>query len=608
MRVSRAIKIIAILCFTLIAVSLIVARNSPATGYEPSIYTATPPLVWGGLIFGVICGIGIIFHQLYTGKQEENRLWLVGLLLVALSFITVLSMHVIRSYLLYGTGDSLTHLVYVRDLLSSGHVEARNLYPVAHIYAAELHQILSIDVTRLFGYIPIFFNALYIVFIYLFARSVFADKGQVILATLAGILVLTSLRVGFVYFCPNELADVILPLAFLLTLTRFSPRNSPQFATLLIFMILFFPVFHVMAAFALLTILSGLWIPNRLHNLLSRNSGQRDDIGRSFALPVALCLLVWIIAWISSFGIWGSTILNLRTLIVEGGQTMLEEEMWYVRYADQYGYNVAEQFFKVYGETLVYGLFTLISIPMLLRRLPSSASLRNLFSLYGPLALLSLSFIILFGLNLGFGPQRLLRYMLIIGAMFVGYVCYEIVKKARGSPARSFLPKLGFYLVITALILLSLNGGAKAYLSRYLLQTNNQPAVSELQGLGWFVENKADLSSQGITIPPRRVIPLFVAPQERAKRIGEFWDYAPPPYHFNYDQQDILGRSYAEDSYILLNRASRLVYIEVLPEMAKHRFYPADFERLEHDPSVDKLYDNSGLDVWYVRSQTSGAD
>jgi hypothetical protein len=49
----------------------------------------------------------------------------------------------------------------------------------------------------------------------------------------------------------------------------------------------------------------------------------------------------------------------------------------------------------------------------------------------------------------------------------------------------------------------------------------------------------------------------------------------------------------------------RLQYVEVDPEVAQYRFYASDFDRLEDDPSVDKLYANSGLEVWYIHPVSS---
>ena len=90
--------------------ALFVARNSPAVAYETSIYTATPLIVWGVLILNALCGIGIVVHQVYTKRYKESKLWLLGLLLVLLSFITVLSLWIIRGYYLWSDGDPLLHL------------------------------------------------------------------------------------------------------------------------------------------------------------------------------------------------------------------------------------------------------------------------------------------------------------------------------------------------------------------------------------------------------------------------------------------------------------------------------------------------------------------
>jgi len=36
--------------------------------------------------------------------------------------------------------------------------------------------------------------------------------------------------------------------------------------------------------------------------------------------------------------------------------------------------------------------------------------------------------------------------------------------------------------------------------------------------------------------------------------------------------------------------------------MAQLRWFIADFERLNMDNSIDKLYSNSGFDIWYINA------
>jgi len=36
-------------------------------------------------------------------------------------------------------------------------------------------------------------------------------------------------------------------------------------------------------------------------------------------------------------------------------------------------------------------------------------------------------------------------------------------------------------------------------------------------------------------------------------------------------------------------------------------YLPEDFARLENDPSIDKLYVNSGFDYWYIHAEASSS-
>jgi hypothetical protein len=57
---------------------------------------------------------------------------------------------------------------------------------------------------------------------------------------------------------------------------------------------------------------------------------------------------------------------------------------------------------------------------------------------------------------------------------------------------------------------------------------------------------------------------------------------------------------------LILNQPDRLQYVELYPQMAQFRFYPSDFARLEDDTTLDKVYLNGGLDVWYIHGTKAG--
>lgn len=78
-----------------------------------------------------------------------------------------------------------------------------------------------------------------------------------------------------------------------------------------------------------------------------------------------------------------------------------------------------------------------------------------------------------------------------------------------------------------------------------------------------------------------------------------------PPYHFNYTESPTLGTSYTTDRYLILHALDKVLYEKVYPELREFRFVPSDFEKLERDPSVAKLYSNGGLDVYFIYARAS---
>ena len=143
---SKLIKILALMSIIFWVIALLVTWSSPATGYEASIYSATPRLFWVANVLNLIIGLGIIVHQItYKNNRRESKLWIIGFVLVFLTFAAVLSLWIIRGYALLGEGDPLTHLGVIRNIISTGHMESSNYYPITHIYLAQLSEISNIS-------------------------------------------------------------------------------------------------------------------------------------------------------------------------------------------------------------------------------------------------------------------------------------------------------------------------------------------------------------------------------------------------------------------------------------------------------------------------------
>ena len=594
------IKTVAVICFILITIALVVARNSPATGYEASIYSSTPAILWVSLILSIVCGITIIVHQIYNREYEKHNLWMIGLLLVFLSYIICLSLHIIRGYYMWCmAGDPATHIGTIKQIISDGHIPRILFYPIAHIYTTELSQILSIDLISLHKLIPLFFGLLYIPFMYLFAKSILPGKGYVILATVASC---TLVHGWYLNLTPNHLSNLLFPMLLFILVKVFTTRKI-QWEILILIMVFLYPPFHPVPTFALMITLIALHLPKRAFALINKGTSQinNEGIGR-FNATLLMILLVWGISWISSFYVWDLTIRNIHTLMVEGGPSHLQKLTELITYAEGYGYSVIEQIFKVMWGSFVYIILTLICLPILWKETRTNKETNNLFPLYGPLLILGLFSVMLYFLNVGFGPLRILVYIVMICTIFTGFILYRIIEKIRENNKASF-HKFALVLLITLIVSVSISGMLKLYPSPYILSISWQTTQTEVEGMNWLFHNKdLNIKISGISIAQHRFADLLLTPEEKReqkipRRLPEELRV---PFHFGYDNHSSLSASYEKDVYLGLTQRDESIYIDVFPEIAELRWYPSDFEKLEHDRGVDKLYSNGGFDVWYV--------
>jgi len=639
MPAQRVIKLLTICCFVLITVALLLAWNSPATGYESSIYKATPLLFWLFLGFSAACGIGITVHQVWTKQHETSRLWVLGLLIILFSYVALLSLHIIRGYAFWCFGDPATHLGEINSIIGTGYFGGDNFYPIITTYAAQLCQICNLDPVIFHKLLPVVFALIYVAFMYLLAKSVLPNKGAVIMVTIAS---LAPLHASYLNFTPNGLANLLLPMALFLLVKSFSD-GAWRWRTLFILMVFLFPVFHPVPAVALAVALVAIPLAKVIFDKVAKNARKIFDSGVKFSLVALAILVIWGGCWISSFSLSQGLMNSLAAesySIPETPSAIIEQSpvtelsptadgyprpepytletapapgrisgkvsnvarlIDAIRYAQAYGYSALGHIFNLYGAVFLYIVLTLIALPILWRRIGKQSNLGNLASLYGPLAAIVLVIVFLYLTAVGFSPLRFVMYIILICTIFAGFTLYEVIKNARTSRwklARLIAP------ILVALFLAGAfaNGAGRLYASPHTLNDNYQVAQTEINGMDWLFHNKdyaLDISTH--CLPPGRFADFILTSEEREQRQDIPRRSAHSiPSHFGYHKGAWLGEYYDEDSYMALGKRDRLRYVEVYPELAKYRFYPEDFAQLEGDTTVDKLYTNGELDVYYI--------
>lgn len=593
---SKMQKIVLIICFVLLSISLIVTYNHPSSGYEYSIYSFTPKILWISIIFSILCGFFIVLNNNFT-SDTTTHFEIVGLFLISLCFIICNAVFIIRGYYLWCIrGDPATHIGFVNEILLTGHLPLELFYPALHIYTSQIFSVSGVEINTLSKILPLIFSVLYIPFMYVLSKAVFPEKSQIILSIVAGC---TLINGWYLNFTPNCLSNLYFPLLIYILFKKALTKDT-RWELFILIMVFFYPIFHIIPTLTFIIFISTLFIPNLF---FSRIHGQKQTINqnkplRIFKLTLLILVLTWSITWISSFYVWDLTIKNFYILMTESSSYKISALVDNVNYAKEYGYDVVGLTLKNIGGPLIYVLISIISFPTIWS---NKEKLNNLFSLYGPLLCICLITVAFFFTNILFDPLRMVTYATIISTLFVGFFLDYLIRKIKCRNNKFF--SFGFMGIIILLLIIWINGIFTLYPSPYKLESNFQTTKSDVEGMSWLFENRnLDIEVTGMTVIPFRYADLLLSSED--KQLQKFSHYSPSylkvPYHFGYDSNPHLSSYFYNNVYLVANELDKSLYKDLFPQMAEIRWIPSDFEKLNKDSSIMKIYSSKKVDIFYI--------
>lgn len=607
---QRFQKIILTFLFSLLSVALIIAWNTPATGYESSIYWSTPLILWVSLIASVIGGVALVVVAIAKNELEKDIFWKIGFLLVFLCYTICLALFIIRGYYMWCmAGDPASHIGWAKETLGMGHTPTSVMYPITHIYLSEIVYIANLDLVFLHKIVPLIFGLLCVLFMYVFARALFSKSAE---ALLAGVI---SCSLAFGYYLsltPNGLGNLFLPFTLYLTV-RYLQQKAWPWAVALSAIILLYPVFHPVPAMFIGMVFLTLWIPPIFPEVVKAlherkiNELNLNRVELRLVLPF-LVLLIYFIYWISLFSMWDWTIKSIyQTICLEQEPAAMMGLMDQISYAQDYGYSIIEQIVRrLWGPIILFAL-SMISLPLLWRNFSRGYYNEHLFAFYGPLGVIALLMPALYLFNLTFGPLRLMFYVAMLGTVFAAYLFGCLLTKERLSSGLQG-SSLETTFVILAIVSLFLGGMLNLYPSPYNLTQNYQVTQSEVAGMAYTYEYRdVDIPLSGITIAPGRFAYALLSPEERAiQNFPMFLENQDRiiPWHFGYDKHMSISSVYDKETDLAITQRDKLIYVDYFPDMAQYRFTNQDFEQLTYDPNISSLYSNSGFDFWKVTVMT----
>jgi hypothetical protein len=577
----------------------------PADGYEISIYSVFPVYFWLLLVIPLF----VLFYRiidLFKNSHDDSRSFYSYDIFLSI-FASILSLSIFlllpffRGYYLYSGGDALTHLFYIEDISLNGHFGLNNLYPVIHIFVNNFSYLTGVDARILMFFVPLIFLILFIFSMYLLSSSFQFNKKESLFVILLSVIPIFSVETT--YLTPSIMSFFMIPFVLYILLKSRVSSQSLAFSILFLTLLFIFPFFHPETTIFLIIILFVIYIYQiigikLLKNFYKNNSKNIFNLeSRSLITPILIISIAFFV-WFSSTLIFGNTIKTVyNSLILNVGASPVDFYSGIITRVQIPFTQLLELALKKYGGFVIYvGLAAIPSFSIFLKLIsgkkvdPIKVILATIFVVLSVLGILFLfkNFII---------GERPLKYVIMVSILISSLLISTIISKYYKKP--TFFRKASFILVSVLIISATFIAYGNTYSSPTVNSYNYQVQTSDYSGLNFFFTQKnQSLPILSILVDQRRWRDLFSL---RNNSILNIKSNAPVD-HFGYDQGKNLGDLYSKDSYLLFNGLSERFYPEVYARYKNSwRFTPQDFIKLDNDPTVNLIYDNAEINIFYVK-------
>lgn len=572
-------KSCASISFIFITLALIlIYKNSPATGYDISLYASFPTAMWIFLLGAMVLGICIIVYEAFS--SDNSNLWYLGFLILILSNFIILSLHFFKGYYFLTISDPFGHLGFTANIISTGSI-GENYYPITHILGAELVEIAGIELTTVMKYLPVIFTILSTIFIYLLAKVISKHKGHALLAAATGSTLLYSYYHVSTY--PQSLSLLMFPTGFYLYFKSMK-FSTISFRFLFIIMIFLFPFFHPAPELVLIFCLLGgemailLW-----RKRLKSGTEEQEKLSRN---PAVISIVIFF-TWFTSFSVFGSMSYNFvhwyKGNVGEIPRFNELQSVSVLQPVDQ-----VLLVLKMYGDQFIYIILSLAAFVIAIRYLMrKNNEYMNLFILSVMMVLSAGTYALFF---LGGGVTTIGRLagansILWVTPVLAGFAMFELSGKMRYRTLASGAVAL---IIVSATLL----GVFTVYRSPWIYQPNTQITLMDMAGIGW-ANNHEESSKTGYLGWPAGYHPVVIPP------------------HFGYPVSETLGEALGQNMTLLLTETFRKAVQDsvlsknsvVPPGLSGQGFNKEDIVRLEQDKSVDLVYTNGEFDILHVNAR-----
>jgi len=302
-------KIVSFLSILLISISFLVVFGTPSSGsYELSIYEIYPRYFWFLLLISIIGGNFILIKNSIYPDNHNSSSGLFGCTIIFLVDLILISIPIVRKYIIFGRGDVLSHIGLVKDILYDGFISPSNSYPMVHIFSVQLNLVTGMDILMPPLLIPFIYTLLYLFFFYILARWISPNREEsLLILSFAFILFFnTSISqiVSYSVFAPYSQLILMFPLFIYIFLNVIRFNSNYSYRILNIILIFYCVFIHPLSGIPVITMIL-TW---EFVILIFKKNNRFFEFAQNYNIQsLKNSFLLYIIA----FSLWGTLIYSL---------------------------------------------------------------------------------------------------------------------------------------------------------------------------------------------------------------------------------------------------------------------------------------------------------
>jgi hypothetical protein len=435
---------------------------------------------------------------------------------------------------------------------------------------------------------------------YLLSTALNFNKKQSLFVILLSIIPIFGL--DMVYLVPSAEAFFLIPLVLYVLIKSRTSSTNISFSIILVILLVLLPFFHPEATFFVivifLVILIDQIIGNKQLKTVFKNYNKSFISKPNTILTPLILVSVAFFTWFSSCIIFGNTIQTVyNSLILNIGTSTVELYTGIINEFQVPLNQLLELIFKIYGADGIYIILAAIPtlticLKILLRKKVDTTNsiLASIFIITAILAAIFLfkNFII---------GERPIKYLLMISILISSLFISSLISKYYKKP--SFLNKVYFVIVSVLIISTIFISFINTYPSPTIDSYNYQVQSTDYNGMSFYFNHK----NQSIPL-----LSITLSQEGRWSQLLALTNSSItgsnsiiPIDHFGYNQSQYMGNSYSKDNYMLFNELTEQFYPTLYPQYQNEwKFTPQDFTKLNNDPTVNLIYDNNGIKLYYI--------